>query len=208
RAQDRGGFVRQHRGRDRVLEPLQGQDRLAHGLLRRHPGAGADALGGGLLVLRHGVGGDMETLTWNDCYSRNWNGIIIPAAMGHPAKMARGLLCRILDFGLAEGFWKKGSLVLDPLAGVGTTGIECANRGIRFIGVELEGRFFRWAEANFALQRRTWEQFGDPLPVILQGDSRRLAAALREAGAVVASPPYAESRVTSAGAGGVHNPPP
>lgn len=43
---------------------------------------------------------------------------------------------------------------------------------------------------NFDLHRHTWQQFGDPLPVIVQGDSREFAAIVGEVCCVVTSPPY------------------
>jgi site-specific DNA-methyltransferase (adenine-specific) len=36
----------------------------------------------------------------------------------------------------------RGDLVLDPFAGSGTTGIACAKLGRRFIGIEIEPRYF------------------------------------------------------------------
>jgi hypothetical protein len=60
----------------------------------------------------------------------------------------------------------------------------------------LEPRFVALAETNFALHRRTWEACGDPLPVIVQGDSRRLVETLGPvigAACVVSSPPFADS---------------
>jgi len=90
--------------------------------------------------------------------------------------MARGLLCRILDFMLQQGWLKRGDTVLDPFSGVGTTAIEAASRGIRAVGVELEERFHLLGLANMELHRRTWATFGDPHPVLLRGDSRRLPA--------------------------------
>ncbi len=109
--------------------------------------------------------------------------------------MARGLLCRILDFMLSEGWLKRGSTLLDPFSGVGTTSIEAASRGIQAIGVELEEKFHKLGLANLELHRRAWETFHDPIPVLLNGDSRQLASVLQTAGigAVVSSPPYAET---------------
>jgi DNA modification methylase len=130
---------------------------------------------------------------WHGCYADSWQGWITPESFAHPAKFARGLLGRILDVMEREGWIWAGQTVLDPFGGIGCGGILCASRGIRWFGVELESRFVEMAGANFELHRRTWEQFGDPLPRILQGDSRELTTLLAEAGAVVSSPPYAES---------------
>jgi len=115
--------------------------------------------------------------------------------------MARGLVRRIFDY----LDMPKGSVIVDPFGGVGTTGIEAASRGLQFIGCELEPKFVELAKQNFELHRRTWEAFGDPQPVIVQGDSRNLRQALAasatygasvsssalSADCVVGSPPFA-----------------
>ena len=130
-----------------------------------------------------------ETEVWAGCYDDGWQGLIVPAAFSHPAKAARGLIRRIFnDLALP-----KGSLVVDPFAGVGTTGIEAASRELRFVGVELEPRFVELARQTFALNAPWWERMGYPMPVIVQGDSRELCRHVAGVDAVSGSPPYAES---------------
>jgi hypothetical protein len=133
---------------------------------------------------------EVPTQTWQGCYDDTWKGIITPESFAHPAKFARGLIERILDFMIEQGWLAKDMTVLDPFGGVGLGGICAASRGIRWAGCELEERFVKMAEANFEKHRHKWEKFGDPLPCIVQGDSRRLREVLTEAGAVVSSPPY------------------
>ncbi len=132
--------------------------------------------------------------TWEDCYSKSWVGTLSPGGMAHPAKISRGLLERILDFGLAEGFWDKDSILGDCFGGVGTTGILCSYRGIRSVSVELEPRFYGLSMATRRLHRHKLARLGCPLPVYLRGDSRNFAALVGQCGAVVTSPPWADPR--------------
>src|SRR5262245_12402771 len=135
----------------------------------------------------------VPVLTWQGCYDDSWDGHLVPEAFAHPAKMARGLLCRILDFMLERGWIQRGSLIVDPFGSVGTTAIEGSRRGLKVVCVELEPRFVDLARQSLELHRRAWERFGDPEPVVIQGDSRELARLVGEVTAVVGSPPYADS---------------
>jgi DNA modification methylase len=138
---------------------------------------------------------DTRIIDWAGCYDGNWRGVITDEAFAHPAKFARGLVERILDHGLAEGWWKPGDLIGDPFGGIGTGGICAAYKKLRWIGVELEPRFVAMAEANFRLHARTWAHFNQgyvthPAPKIVHGDSRKFAEIVAAAG-IVTSPPYA-----------------
>lgn len=132
-----------------------------------------------------------EAETWQGCYDDGWRGLIVDEAFAHPAKFARGLIVRIFD-DLDLPF---GSVVVDPFGGIGLGGIEAASNGLRWFGCELEERFVDLANRNFTKLRKIWIDGGDPLPVIVQGDSRKLRANLAGvmADCVVSSPPYAES---------------
>src|SRR3990167_4870778 len=132
---------------------------------------------------------------WQGCYDAGWKGLITSKAFSHPAKMARGLVARIFDELLAMGALKAGDLCVDPFSGIGSTGIEAASRGVRFVGVELELTFVALAQENFALHRRDWEAMGRPQPVVVRGDSRNLREVLGPvlAECVVSSPPWGEN---------------
>jgi len=110
--------------------------------------------------------------------------------------MARGLCERIFDHAIERGWIVPGqSVVLDPFGGIGSTGIIGASNNVQVVMVELEKKFVNLAKANIKLHRRMWKVFEDPIPVMLQGDSRRLTTILRGRvlDAVIASPPYAGS---------------
>lgn len=137
----------------------------------------------------------IEMDLWKGSYkAHKWDEIrkLNPECQGHPAKMANGLLERILKFLMSEGILKFGDTVLDPMAGVGTTAIGWIMMNPeqnRAITVELEPKFIEFQKKNKALlesklQRKVnW--------TIIQGDARRLEKLLVERDLVsVTSPPY------------------
>lgn len=117
---------------------------------------------------------DVPVDIWNGCYDGSWNGLIVPEAFAHPAKMARGLVARIFDELLSFGAVEPGSTVVDPFGGIFTTGIEGASRGVQVYACELEPRFHALALQNIELHRQAWELCRMPLPQIALGDSRKL----------------------------------
>ena len=52
-----------------------------------------------------------------------------------------GWLCRLVA-------GQPGSLILDPFAGSGTTGIAALREGFRFLGMELDPEYIEIAEAR------------------------------------------------------------
>jgi hypothetical protein len=129
---------------------------------------------------------------WHNCYDSNWNGLIVPDAFAHPAKYAHGLIDRIFRFMLAEGMVVRGDKVVDPFGGIGTGGIVAASLGLQWFGCELEPKFHALGLKNFDLHLQTWQVCRDPVPVLVNGDSRKLRENLRGvlAQAVVCSPPF------------------
>jgi len=55
----------------------------------------------------------MKPIVWEGCYNHQWHGMITPASFAHPAKMARGLLERIIRHGLERGYWSIGDTLGD-----------------------------------------------------------------------------------------------
>lgn len=128
---------------------------------------------------------------WFGCYDSSWRDLIVDDAFAHPAKMAHGLLTRIIEHGLAVGWWSKGDLIGDPFGGNGSTGIVGQANGLRVVCVELEPRFVDWARRNFKL----WERDPGPAPVIIQGDSRRFAEIVAGFDGIVTSPSFQDNNV-------------
>ena len=131
---------------------------------------------------------EMKQTTWHGCYRQGWGTFLPRDAFAHPAKGAYGLAERIYKHCIDAGYFKAGDIVLDPFGGIGGFAFHAMLNGLRWVGVELEEKFCRLGEANFAFWKRRWGLEG---AVMIQGDSRRLGEVLREAGALVSSPPWA-----------------
>jgi hypothetical protein len=54
----------------------------------------------------------MKAEKWENCYDDGWQGLIVPDAFAHPAKMARGLLMRIIRHIGAKGWLRLGGDVV------------------------------------------------------------------------------------------------
>ena len=133
----------------------------------------------------------MKVSIWHNCYDLQWGKLLVPEAFSHPAKFAPGLIQRIYRYGLAQGYWCTGDLIGDPFGGIAGGGIMAAYNKLAWIGCELEPRFVDLGNQNIAMHRATWEAHGFPVPVLVQGDSRRFSEVVRAAG-IVTSPPLVD----------------
>ncbi len=61
----------------------------------------------------------------------------------------------------------EAGVVLDPFMGSGTTGVACVRRGRRFIGIEMDSRYFEIAKRRI-LQELERTALLEPTPVIVQ----------------------------------------
>lgn len=125
---------------------------------------------------------------WHGCYKGQFD-LWVDDAMAHPAKMSPALCFRIIQHLEELGLLEKGrDQILDPLAGIATTGLCAALKGYPSVMVELEEKFVKMAEKN--AERLTQKGFESPIQ-ILQGDARQLSQLLQEKGLVaLMSPPY------------------
>jgi len=78
---------------------------------------------------------------WFKCYSGGWTNEIVPEAFSHPAKFARGLIRRIYEHALEQGYLREGDMILDPFDGIALGAADALANGLNFVGVELE-QFF------------------------------------------------------------------
>jgi predicted RNA methylase len=110
-------------------------------------------------------------------------------AVAHPAKANT----KLLEF-LILNFTDEGDIILDPMAGSGSTGVVAALHGRNAIQVDIEPKFYEWME----MAREKVEKAITLLPKgwikNILGDARRLSELLSQADVIITSPPYAETK--------------
>jgi hypothetical protein len=114
-------------------------------------------------------------------------GRYLPESVRHPARMLPAIAAHAI-----ASYTQPGDLVLDPMAGIGTTLVEAVHAGRDAIGVEYESRWANLADANLA---RAHELGAPGHGGVIRGDATRLVAllpgALRgQVALVLTSPPY------------------
>ena len=118
----------------------------------------------------------------------SYRNVMPEEAVAHPAKMNT----KLLEF-LIEKFTKPGDVVLDPMAGTGSTGVVAALHGRNAVCVELEEKFYKWMEKA----RENVEKHPTLTPkgkiVNICGDARKLSELLSQADICITSPPYSNS---------------
>jgi hypothetical protein len=113
-----------------------------------------------------------------------------PESLTHPGKM----LPTIARYAI-HTYTDPGDLVLDPMAGIGTTMVEAMHLDRHGVGVEYEARWAALAAVNIALA----EKQGAPgTGAVYTGDSRNLPSLLPpqirgQVALVITSPPYGSS---------------
>jgi len=99
---------------------------------------------------------------------------------------------------LLKEFTKAGDVILDPMAGVGTTGIEAVLLGRHCIMVDIEEKFSQLMEKNLRNVKKIFGKSSFKLKlgraVVITGDARKLSELIKEnADAIVTSPPYSNA---------------
>lgn len=137
---------------------------------------------------------------WENCYDDGWIGICQKESIVHPAKFSRGLIRRIYQHAMEEGWLKSNDVVCDCFGGVALGALDAGWNGINWIGIELESRFQKLGSENIEL----WKRRGlirNSYTILVQGDSRQLSEHIKKAMAVVSSPPYSSDALGHSGAG-------
>ena len=119
-----------------------------------------------------------------DITSRKW--LMTAESFKHPAKMSIPVLLWIV-----QRYTKRGDMILDPMAGAGTTMLACW-LGRNCVLVELEQKFVDMCNASWEKLRRMPPALGFEMGhcEIRQGDARQLAGVLVDV--VIFSPPYSD----------------
>ncbi|WP_239126806.1 TRM11 family SAM-dependent methyltransferase [Asanoa siamensis] len=117
-------------------------------------------------------------------------GRYMPDAIKHPGKM----LPTISRYAI-HTYTSPGDIVLDPMAGIGTTVVEAMHLGRHGIGIEYEPRWADLAAANIRLAER---HGATGRGNIYAGDARRVLPVLPDnvqgqAALIITSPPYGAS---------------
>jgi len=136
----------------------------------------------------------MKWFDWKSCYKESAKGLIVPEAFSHPAKMSIALCWKIISFMEEKGMLHKGDEVVDPFAGIGTTGLIGAMMRYQVWLIELEKKFVDLSNQNIEKNRSIFERMGMPIPVVIQGDSRKLSEIVDRAAGIVTSPPFNENK--------------
>ncbi|KKL49228.1 hypothetical protein LCGC14_2317640, partial [marine sediment metagenome] len=105
----------------------------------------------------------------------------------HPAKMELNMCREIIKL-----YSKKGDLILDPMAGIGSTIIEGMLLGRNVIGIEYEKKFVDMCKHNIIKTNENCSYFKTlGKGQIIHGDSRKLSELLnKKADRIIFSPPF------------------
>lgn len=130
----------------------------------------------------------LTKLVWYGCYKDSWRGRIVPESMQHTAKMAYGLLQRLIKHGVAEQWWKAGDTILDPFGGIGSTSMIAMQSGLNTVLIELEEYWKNWAEYNINYYQG---RFPGTEHKVIHGDSRQAYSIVSQAiNSIITFPPF------------------
>jgi site-specific DNA-methyltransferase (adenine-specific)/modification methylase len=86
-----------------------------------------------------------DSMTTDRMIWHMWNGFSRDSEVGIPREHPTQKPVFVMEKCLELAKTKQGDIILDPFMGSGTTGVACENTGRRFVGIEIEERFFNAA---------------------------------------------------------------
>jgi len=116
---------------------------------------------------------------------KGWGAFFSEDSVSHPAKMNLNLLRYIL-----KTYTEKGDVVLDPMAGTGSTIILASNMGRHGVAVEYEAKFCKMIDENIYLLEKQVGFVPRGKAICIEGDARELSKHLIESDVIISSPPY------------------
>lgn len=79
----------------------------------------------------------------------------------HPTEKPTSLMREIVGL-----FSNAGEIVLDPFMGSGTTGVACAKLGRKFIGIEIDRRYFDLLRADASRRPTRSQTYSSPMQIL------------------------------------------
>ena len=139
--------------------------------------------------------------TWSNLYGERWGDEITPAAYVHPAKYSRGLVRYIYRHAIDAGWFRTGSRILDPFAGVALGALNAMSNRLDWLGIELVDEYHTAGLGNLELWNSKYSaRFpGWGSADLVHGDSSELIGQLGPFDGLVSSPPYADGCVHTGG---------
>jgi len=124
-------------------------------------------------------------LVGQDASPTQRKGRYVPASYAHPAKMLPELARKLIST-----YTNEGDLVVDPMSGIGTTGVEAIWLGREYLGIEVEREYVSLQEKNIDLAR---SQAGTERAARVVCADARGASGVTDAALVAFSPPYQDA---------------
>ena len=113
--------------------------------------------------------------------------------MKHPAKMNPLWAQRII-----QEYSKLNEVILDPMAGVGTTGIEASRLGRKAVMIDIERKWVNEMKKNIKLLEKNGQKIGEVM--VMRGDATKLNKTMFprkfKPDVVIFSPPYGHEGVS------------
>ncbi len=116
---------------------------------------------------------------------KGWKDHFTADSITHPAKMNLNLLRWIL-----KTYTKPGEIVLDPMAGTGSTIVLASLLGRHGVAVEYEPQFCKMIDENINRTRVQSSLMSKGAMTCIQGDARELSKMLGGSDAIITSSPY------------------